>query len=172
MKKVLKICSVAVLALVMVMAMCTAAFAAGSVGEIIEFWDGDTKVSTLTSVDLTEGDAASKAGVSALAKVGGCEVDSDNLSLVCKIQGAADGDQYYVFVGGKEWTLVGDGAFTAKNGQFDITFPHLTPVAVFKASAPKTGDTNNMMLWGGLMVAAAAAAVGTVIYSKKRRTEA
>ena len=172
MKKVLKICSVAVLALVMVLGMFTAAFAAGSASEIIEFWDGDTKVSTLADVDITDEEAAKLADITAITKVGGVEVTSDNLDLVCKIQGAADGDLFYVFVKGEKWEMVGEGSYTIKDGQFDITFPHLTPVAVYKVTAPKTGDANNMLLWGGLMVAAAAAAVGTVVYSKKRRTEA
>ena len=105
------------------------------------------------------------------------EVESENLTLTCKIQGAGAKDEYYIFhyketavakAASGEWEYVTKGT----GAEFEVTFKSLSPVAVFKSAAPKTGDSSNMLLWGGLMVAAAAAAVGTVIYSKKRRTEA
>ena len=172
MKNVLKICTVAVLALVMVMSMCTAAFAAGSVGDLVEFWAGDTRVDKAGTEAPEAGKAATLAKESALTDFWACEIPSEykGQALVCKIQGAKDGDAYFVFHKGSDWEFV--GKYTTKDGQFDITFDELSPVAIFKASTPKTGDSNNMLLWGGLMVAAAAAAVGTVVYSKKRRTEA
>ena len=172
MKKVLKICSVAVLALVMVFGMFTAAFAAGSATDIVEFWAGDTRVDQAGTEAPEEGTAATLAKESSMTKFWAGEIPSDyeGQALVCKIQGAKDGDAFFVFHKGSDWTFV--GKYTTKDGQFDITFDDLSPVAIFKASAPKTGDANNMLLWGGLMVAAAAAAVGTVVYSKKRRTEA
>ncbi len=182
MRNVLKICSVAVLALVLVMAMFTSAFAAGSATEPVEFWDGTTKVSETqdppADAELTNADAKTLAETEDdLTNLWYGNVTSDNLSLTCKIENAESGTTYYVFhYDGvdKAWEYVGKGT----GAEFGVTFFSLSPVAVFKSTeagssdVPKTGDSNNMMLWGGLMVAAAAAAVGTVIYSKKRRTEA
>ena len=179
MRNVLKICTVAVLALVLVLGMVSAAFAAGSATEIVEFWDGDTKVSVTQDPpeELDAAKAAELAGVTGeLAKFWYGEVESDNLTLKCKVQGAGSSDEYYVFhykealakAETSGWEFVGKGT----GAEFDVTFTSLSPVAVFKSGTPKTGDSSNMLLWGGLMVAAAAAAVGTVVYSKKRRTEA
>ena len=178
MKNVLKICSVAVLALVLVMAMFTSAFAAGSATEPVEFWDGETKVSNTQDAPkvLENADAKTLAETEDdLTNLWYGDVEPGNLTLTCKIENAESGTTYYVFhYDGKAWEYVGKGT----GAEFSVTFKSLSPVAVFKSTnagssdVPKTGDTNNMMLWGGLMVAAAAAAVGTVIYSKKRRTEA
>jgi len=180
MRNVLKICSVAVLALVLVMAMFTSAFAAGSATEPVEFWDGETKVSNTQDApeELTNADAKTLAETEDdLTNLWYGDVTSKNLSLTCKIENAESGTTYYVFhyISDEEkWEYVGKGT----GAEFGVTFKSLSPVAVFKSTnsgssdVPKTGDSNNMMLWGGLMVAAAAAAVGTVIYSKKRRTEA
>ena len=173
MRNVLKFCTVMVLALVLVLGMFSAAFAAGSVTDKVEFWDGDTKVSeTAAAADpLDATDAAKLAGTDvALTNYWEGEVESDVLDLECRIQGGK-GD-YYVFhydAEKKAWEYVTKGS----GEKFNVTFKSLSPVAVFTATeAPKTGDDSNLLLWGGLMAVAAAAAVGTVVYSKKRRSEA
>ncbi len=172
MRNVLKFCTVMVLALVLVLGMFSAAFAAGSVTDKVEFWDGDTKVSTtgdVPALENTEAATLAKTEV-ALSKLWGGDVTSDNKTLECRIQGGK-GD-YYVFhydEDAKAWEFVTKGT----GEKFEVEFKSLSPVAVFSATeAPKTGDDSNLLLWGGLMAVAAAAAVGTVVYSKKRRSEA
>ncbi len=178
MRNVLKICSVLVLALALVLGMFSAAFAAGSATDPVEFFNGEDKVSVTVDpaeedkLDATE--AATLAGSStALTEVWYGTIDSEfaGKELTCKVYGAGSSDKFYVFhFDGEKW----DKAYGPYTGEeFAVTFDALSPVAVFKATeAPKTGDDSNLLLWGGLMAVAAAAAVGTVVYSKKRRSEA
>ena len=176
MRNVLKICSVLVLALALVLGMFSAAFAAGSATDPVEFFNGEDKVSVTAdpAKTLSEADAATLAGASTtLTKVWYGTIDSEfaGKELTCKVYGAGSSDTFYVFhFDGEEW----DKAYGPYTGEeFAVTFDALSPVAVFKATeTPKTGDDSNLLLWGGLMAVAAAAAVGTVVYSKKRRSEA
>ena len=184
MRNVLKICTVMALALVLVLGMFASAFAADSSTDIVEFWDTDSnsKLSFTTTFDdvpeLTAADAKALAGVDVdLTSLWLGDVEPGKLDLECRVR---DGKgTYYVFhynypaaakaasdEGGWEYVAKGDGE------KFDVTFTSLSPVAVFQAATPQTGDNSNMYLWGGLMIAAAAAAIGTVVYSKKRKNEA
>ena len=181
MKNVLKICTVMALALILVLGMFTSAFAAGSATDKVEFWDGDVKVSATQDppekLDAADAKALAKVDVD-LSEFWYGEVESEPKTLECRIQ---DGKgTFYIFhykyaeslaKGASEegeWEFVAEGS----GDKFDVAFTDLSPVAVFQAATPQTGDNSNMYLWGGLMVAAAAAAIGTVVYSKKRRSEA
>ena len=182
MRNVLKICTVMALALVLVLGMFSSAFAADSSTDIVEFWTATEKVSETRTFDdvpeLTAADAKALAGVDVdLTSLWLGDVEPGELNLECRVR---DGKgTYYVFhynypaaakaasdEGGWEYVGKGDGE------KFDVTFKSLSPVAVFQAATPQTGDNSNMYLWGGLMIAAAAAAIGTVVYSKKRKNEA
>ena len=174
MRNVLKICTVMALALILVLGMFASAFAADSATEKVEFWDMDITKKVSKTQDppekLAAADAKELAKADAdLTEFWYGEVESEPKTLECRIQGGKG--TFFVFHYNEDadkWEFVAEGS----GDKFDVAFTDLSPVAVFQAATPQTGDNSNMYLWGGLMVAAAAAAIGTVVYSKKRKNEA
>ena len=196
MKKVLKISTVLVLACAMILSLNVKALAAGSKTDAVEITsatkDGEDVKYTLEPVDendvkpLTE-DRASKELAAKSVKT----IDASGLKVLWQkdvLDAPAgtkfafsvtgyDGQTVYAFHWNSEtenWDYVNKG--TAAN--FEITFPDLSPIGLVvelpesSENAPKTGDNSNVVLWASVLVVAAAGAVGTMLYSKKRKTEA
>ena len=190
MKKVLKVSTCLILALVMVFGVSVAAFAASKsdVVEIVKAVDanGAEVTTTLGEVSgaplLTEEIAAEEIGnveAKELTVLWQKEVTASALpaTLTFEASGVSADQNIYVFhYNGTKWELVASG----KGATIAATFESLSPVGIVAQNATNqgttdqtttpTGDNSHVALWGILMVVAACGAVGTIVYSKKRRT--
>ncbi len=186
MRKILKVSTCLLLALVMVFGVSVASLAASKsdVVELIKVADesGTDVEYTLEQVEgseypiLTEPKAAEKIGnveAKDLAVVWQSIVTAPTPAvLTFNVPGSADQTVYVFHHDGNDWELVG----TYTGTTISHTFADLSPVGIVVKgnTAPETttptGDNANVALWGILMVVAAAGAFGTIAYSKKRRT--
>ena len=188
MRKVLKTCTVLVLACIMVLGMVSVACAAGSktsVVDVVKVTSGGAEIGYTVSAKDT---AVPNLTVEKAAQVtDGVEVkDLDYVLWQAELKAdktpatftfncsVANGTPLYVYHYSAEkgdWEFVAKG--TAPN--VDATFNSLSPggIVVGKTGGssggdtPKTGDSN-IAIWAGILVVAAAGAVGTVVYGKKR----
>ena len=187
MRKVLKTCTVLVLACIMVLGMVSAAFAAGSktsVCEVVKVTDGsaeigykvggkDSSVPELTvkkAAEVTDG--VEEKDLDYVLWQGTLTADKTPATVTfnCSV---ANGTPLYVYhYNGKDWEFVAKG--TAPN--VDAKFSSLSPVGVVVGKTagapdgtPKTGD-NSVTIWAAVLAVAAIGAIGTVAYGKKKKS--
>ena len=194
MKKVLKISTVLVLACALILGLGTKVSAAGSKTDLVEITsatkDGAKVEYTVDAIDSSVTPLTEELASKELAAKSVATVEASGLKVLWQKDLTAeggttfgfsvtgyDGQTVYAFhwnADTKNWDYVGKG--TAAD--FEITFPDLSPVGLVAeveesaSDTPKTGDSSNVALWAGVLVVAAAGAVGTMLYSKKRKTEA
>ena len=187
MRKVLKTCTVLVLACIMVLAMVSVACAAGSktsVVEVVKVTSGGEEINySVGAKDSSIPDLT--VPIAARVTDGVEEADLDYVLWQAELKAdktpatftfncsVADGTPLYVYHYSAEkgdWEFVAKG--TAPN--VEATFSSLSPggIVVGKTSTtpseePKTGDSS-VGIWAAVLAVAAAGAIGTVVYGKKR----
>ena len=191
MRKILKTCTVLVLALAMVFGVSNIAFAAGSKSDVVEI----TKAVDKDGKEVEYTVSKSTAHTPLTAKIASEVLEADGIETVPAEQlkvlwekeltasatpatftfdaSGTDGKTLYVFHwNGSEWEYVDKGTGTTVTATFDDLSPVGLVVKLDSAPNPKTGDDTNIALWAGIMAVAAAGAAGTAIFRAKRNKEA
>lgn len=191
MRKILKTCTVLVLALAMVFGLSSIAYAAGSKSDVVEI----TKAVDKDGKKVTYKVSKSKAHTPLTEKIASEVLEADGIETVPASQlkvlwekeltasktpatftfdvSGTKGKTLYVFHwNGSEWEYVDKGTGTSVTATFDDLSPVGIVMKLDKAPTPKTGDDSNIALWAGIMAVAAAGAAGTAIFRAKRNKEA
>ena len=200
MRKVLKVTTALVLSLVMIFSMSILAMAAGSKTDVVEIeaTDKNGEKTDYTTEEVPE-DVWLTKPVAAAAIGDGCTEDEIEIlwqqdlkaetpaTFTFTAPEQSEDQSLYLFHYEGSWVIVE----SAKGTSITHTFDSLSPVALVLRKTAKsagsqgqagqsdtttstgsvpTGDNTSIALWGALMVVAAVGATGTIVYSRKRRT--
>ena len=189
MRKILKTCTVLVLALAMVFGLSSIAYAAGSKSDVVEITKAVDKDGN--KIDYTV--SKSKAHTPLTEEIASKVLEDDGIETVPASQlkvlwekeltasktpatftfdaSGTDGKTLYVFHwNGSEWEYVDKGTGTTVTATFDDLSPVGLVVKLDKAATPKTGDDTNMWLWVAIMLAAGLE-LASLIYVRVRKNK-
>lgn len=190
MKKVLKVSTALLLSLATVLSLSVIAFASSVTGVVevtgaVDSTGAEVKVTqdSISSELLTAATAAKEISGAAESETTvlwqmDLSAPSTPVTITFSLNGVGGKVYVFHFTGG-QWKNEGELKIDGNKGTH--TFNDLSPVALVRvapsqgttggnSTGVKTGDTNNVAFWGSLMIIAAAGAVGTILYSKKRKT--
>ena len=190
MRKILKACTVLVLACVMILGLSTSVSAAGSKTaeiEIIKAVSGGSDITPEIGESTANPHLTAKIASEVLAANGIASTENlltvlweknvtasaTPVTLTFKVSGTAGKTVYVFHWNGTAWEYITKGT----GDTVEAEFSNLSPVGLVLqledgTQNPDTGDHTNIVLWAGILVLAAAGATGTILYGKKRKNEA